>query len=170
MLSYKDVVLLPSYSEIKSRAQVDAGVEFLGRKFKSVAIPANMLCSISFELAEQLSESGHFYILHRFYEYYEILDWIYQNQDLALISISVGVNENDYNLIGAGVAKECARMILPLCTETTMYMAGSLRSWIHYIDLRAQQETQKEHREIAEGCKQIFIEQFPVLAEALEWK
>ena len=74
------------------------------------------------------------------------------------------------NLIGAGVAKECARMILPLCTETTMYMTGNLRSWIHYIDLRAQQETQKEHREIAEGCKQIFIEQFPVLAEALEWK
>ena len=73
-------------------------------------------------------------------------------------------------LISKGVAKECARMVLPLCTETTMYMAGTLRSWIHYIDLRAQQETQKEHRIIAEGCRDIFIEQFPIVAEALEWK
>jgi thymidylate synthase (FAD) len=76
-----------------------------------------------------------------------------------------------YNyLIDNGVAKESARMILPLSTETTMYMAGTLRSWIHYIDLRAQQDTQKEHRQIAEACKQIFCEQFPVLAEVLEWK
>lgn len=75
-----------------------------------------------------------------------------------------------YNyMIEKGIAKESARMILPLSTETTMYMAGTLRSWIHYIDLRAQEDTQKEHREIAEGCKEIFCEQFPVLAEALEW-
>ena len=73
-------------------------------------------------------------------------------------------------MIEKGIAKESARMILPLSTETTMYMAGTLRSWIHYIDLRAQEDTQKEHREIAEGCKEIFCEQFPVLAEALEWK
>ena len=73
------------------------------------------------------------------------------------------------NLISQGVARESARMILPLSTETTMYMAGSLRSWIHYIDLRTQEETQKEHREIAEGCKNIFIEQCPTLSEALKW-
>jgi thymidylate synthase (FAD) len=72
-------------------------------------------------------------------------------------------------LIKQGVARESARMILPLSTETTMYMSGSLRSWIHYIDLRTQQETQKEHREIAEGCKQIFLDKFPTLAEALKW-
>lgn len=72
-------------------------------------------------------------------------------------------------LISLGVARESARMILPLSTETTMYMSGSLRSWIHYIDLRAQEETQKEHREIAEGCKKIFLKKFPTLAEALEW-
>ena len=73
-------------------------------------------------------------------------------------------------LISVGVAKESARMILPQSTETTMYMAGSLRSWIHYIELRTQKETQKEHREVAEDCKKVFIEQCPTLAEALKWK
>ena len=72
-------------------------------------------------------------------------------------------------LINAGVARESARMFLPLSTETTMYMSGSLRSWIHYIDLRSQEETQKEHRQIAEGCKRIFLDKFPTLSEALEW-
>jgi thymidylate synthase (FAD) len=64
------------------------------------------------------------------------------------------------------VAKECARRILPLSTQTTLYMNGTLRSWIHYINVRASKETQLEHRLIAEGCKQIFIEQFPVIGEA----
>ena len=73
-------------------------------------------------------------------------------------------------LISVGVAKESARMILPQSTETTMYMAGSLRSWIHYIELRTQEETQKEHRQVAEDCKKVFIEQCPTLAEALKWK
>ena len=66
-------------------------------------------------------------------------------------------------LIEAGVAKECARMILPLNTQTTMYMNGSIRSWIHYIDLRTEENTQKEHREVAEAIKAIFIENFPIL-------
>lgn len=73
-----------------------------------------------------------------------------------------------YNeLIRAGVAKESARMILPLTTETTMYMKGSIRSWAHYIDLRAEENTQKEHRDIAKECKCIFIENFPSVSEAL---
>jgi len=71
------------------------------------------------------------------------------------------------NLIREGVAKESARMILPLTTETTMYMKGSVRSWIHYIDLRTKQNTQKEHREIAEECKNIFKQNFPTTSEAL---
>ena len=71
-----------------------------------------------------------------------------------------------YNeLIRAGVAKESARMILPLKTETTMYMKGSVRSWVHYIDLRTEENTQKEHREIAEECKRIFVENFPNVSE-----
>ena len=73
-------------------------------------------------------------------------------------------------LIAAGVAKECARMILPLNTQTTMYMNGSIRSWIHYIDLRTEEITQKEHREIAEAVKAVFVENFPTVSEALEWK
>lgn len=73
-------------------------------------------------------------------------------------------------LIEDGVAKECARMILPLTTETTMYMKGSIRSWLHYIDLRSKKDTQKEHREIALICKNIFISNFPNTSEALQWK
>ena len=71
------------------------------------------------------------------------------------------------NLIEDGVAKESARMILPLTVETTMYMKGSVRSWAHYIDLRTQENTQKEHREIAEECKEIFKENLPTVSEAL---
>ena len=71
------------------------------------------------------------------------------------------------NLIEDGVAKESARMILPLTIETTMYMKGSIRSWAHYIDLRTEENTQKEHREIAEECKKIFKQNFPITSEAL---
>ena len=73
-------------------------------------------------------------------------------------------------LIEAGVAKECARMVLPLATETTMYMNGTVRSWIHYINLRAEENTQKEHRDIAKAIKGIFIGQFPNTSVALGWK
>ena len=71
------------------------------------------------------------------------------------------------NLIEDGVAKESARMILPLTVETTMYMKGSIRSWAHYIDLRTEENTQKEHREIAEACKEIFKQNLPTDSEAL---
>jgi thymidylate synthase (FAD) len=69
-----------------------------------------------------------------------------------------------------GIAKETARAILPMNTQTRVYMTGDCRSWIHYLQLRTQEDTQLEHREIAEGIKQIFIEQFPTVAEALEWQ
>ena len=72
-------------------------------------------------------------------------------------------------LITAGVAREVARDVLPLATETTMSMKGSLRSWIHYLELRTAEDTQKEHRDIANGIKQLFIENFPNISEALEW-
>jgi len=74
------------------------------------------------------------------------------------------------HLLDSGVAKECARFVLPLATPTRLYMSGSCRSWIHYIQLRSANGTQKEHMEIAEQCKKIFAEQFPTVAEALEWK
>ena len=72
-------------------------------------------------------------------------------------------------MLDAEIAKECARFVLPLATPTRMYMTGSVRSWIHYIDLRSANGTQKEHMEIAEACKKIFVKQFPTCAEALEW-
>ena len=75
-----------------------------------------------------------------------------------------------YNqMIEEGVAKECARMVLPLCTPTRIYMTGSCRSWIHHIDLRSAHGTQKEHMDIAEKCRKVFTEQFPTVSEALEW-
>ena len=75
-----------------------------------------------------------------------------------------------YNqMLKAGVAKECARFVLPLATPTRIYMTGSCRSWIHYINLRSAHGTQKEHMDIANGCKKIFVENFPSISEALEW-
>ena len=72
-------------------------------------------------------------------------------------------------MLDEGIAKECARFVLPLATPTRLYMSGSCRSWIHYIQLRSANGTQAEHMRIAEECKKIFSEQFPTVAEALEW-
>lgn len=72
-------------------------------------------------------------------------------------------------MLDKGIAKECARFVLPLATPTRIYMTGSVRSWMHYIDLREKNGTQKEHMDIAAQCKEIFAEQFPICAEALEW-
>jgi len=73
-------------------------------------------------------------------------------------------------MLGAGVAKECARNVLPLCVGTKIYMTGSVRSWLHYIDLRTANGTQKEHMDLANACKDIFMEQFPTVSVAMEWK
>jgi len=76
-----------------------------------------------------------------------------------------------YNqMLEKGIAKECARFVLPLATPTRIYMTGSARSWIHYINLRSGHGTQKEHMDIANECKSIFVEQFPSIAEAMEWE
>ena len=72
-------------------------------------------------------------------------------------------------MLDEGIAKECARFVLPLAVPTRLYMSGSCRSWIHYITLRSANGTQKEHMDIAEACKKIFVEQFPTVSEALEW-
>ena len=76
-----------------------------------------------------------------------------------------------YNrMLEDGIAKECARFVLPLSTPTRIYMTGSVRSWIHYINLRSAHGTQKEHMDVAEGIRCIFTCQFPIVSEALEWK
>ena len=87
-------------------------------------------------------------------------------QMITLFSSSKSLYEQ---MLKLGVAKECARMVLPLCTPTRIYMTGSCRSWAHYINLRSAHGTQKEHMEIAEACRKVFIEQFPSVSEALEW-
>ena len=95
----------------------------------------------------------------------EIVDK-FQRQMITLFSSAKSLYTQ---MLDAGVAKECARMVLPLCTPTRIYMTGSCRSWIHYINLRSAHGTQKEHMEIAEGCRKVFTEQFPAVSEALEW-
>ena len=72
-------------------------------------------------------------------------------------------------MLGSDIAKECARFVLPLATPTRIYMSGSVRSWIHYIDLRSANGTQKEHMDVALACKEVFKEQFPTISEALEY-
>ena len=72
-------------------------------------------------------------------------------------------------MIADGIAKECARFILPLATPTKLYMNGTIRSWIHYINLRSSNGTQKEHMIIANEAKEIFKTQFPIISEALGW-
>jgi len=77
---------------------------------------------------------------------------------------------NLYNkMLEDGIAKECARFVLPLCTPTRIYMTGSCRSWIHYINLRSAHGTQKEHMDVAEAIRSIFKEQYPTVAQALDW-
>tara|TARA_Y100001933_G_scaffold233687_1_gene253171 strand:- start:542 stop:1174 length:633 start_codon:yes stop_codon:yes gene_type:complete len=72
-------------------------------------------------------------------------------------------------MLEAGIAKECARFILPLSTPTRIYMTGSCRSWIHYINLRSANGTQEEHKKIALDCRKIFKENFPIVSKALDW-
>ena len=90
----------------------------------------------------------------------------FEKQMITLFSSSKALYEQ---MLSQGVAKECARMVLPLATPTRIYMTGSCRSWIHYINLRSAHGTQKEHMEIAESCRKVFTEQFPSVSEALEW-
>ena len=69
-----------------------------------------------------------------------------------------------------GIAKECARFVLPLATPTRLYMTGSCRSWIHYINLRSAHGTQKEHMDLVEDVRSVFVDKFPIVSEALGWK
>ena len=95
----------------------------------------------------------------------ETIDLLTRQMD-TLFSSSMSLYQQ---MLDRGVAKECARNVLPLCTPTRIYMSGSCRSWIHSINLRSANGTQKEHMVVAEACKKVFVEQFPTVAEALEW-
>ena len=89
-----------------------------------------------------------------------------QKQMITLFSASLAL----YNqMLESGIAKECARFVLPLATPTRLYMSGSCRSWIHYINLRSAHGTQKEHMDIANACKEVFMENYPTVSAALDW-
>ena len=95
--------------------------------------------------------------------------FVRQKLEAQMITLFSSAQSLYNQMIEEGVAKECARMVLPLCTPTKIYMTGSCRSWIHYIDLRSAHGTQKEHMDIANECRKVFIEQFPVVSKALDW-
>lgn len=90
--------------------------------------------------------------------------------DEAQESIAKIAMERYEEALEKGIAKECARTLLPLGTQTKLYMKGSVRSWIHYLEVRTDPSTQKEHRDIAEAVLKLFTEQFPVTSGALGWK
>ena len=96
-------------------------------------------------------------------------EFVKQDIEMTITSHFNNAEKLYKRMLEAGVAKECARMVLPLATPTRLYMTGSCRSWIHYINLRSAHGTQKEHMDIAEGCRKVFTEQFPAVSEALEW-
>ena len=92
------------------------------------------------------------------------------NQFNTKIKHQFNLNKQLYEeMLEAGIAKECARFVLPLATPTRIYMTGSCRSWIHYINLRTGHGTQKEHMDIAKECKNIFSQEYPIVATALNW-
>lgn len=95
----------------------------------------------------------------------EVVDKLNRQMVTLFSSASALYNQ----MLDAGVAKECARFVLPLACPTRLYMTGSVRSWYHYIALRSANGTQKEHMDIANECKRIFQEQFPTVAEAAGW-
>lgn len=96
----------------------------------------------------------------------ETTSWFHDAQR----EIIVKANELYDEALKKGIAKECARFLLPLNTQTRLYMKGSVRSWIHYLEVRTDHTAQLEHREIASKIKNIFIQQFPLTAKALEWE
>lgn len=96
-------------------------------------------------------------------------DFTKQELEIAIKRYFVEGMDIYKQMLRLGIAKECARMVLPLATPTRIYMTGSCRSWIHYIDLRSAHGTQKEHMDIANDAKHVFCEQFPICAEALDW-
>ena len=95
--------------------------------------------------------------------------FVQQKLEAQMITLFSSAQSLYNQMIEEGVAKECARMVLPLCTPTRLYMTGSCRSWVHYINLRSAHGTQKEHMDIAEACRKVFTEQFPTVSAALEW-
>ena len=99
----------------------------------------------------------------------DVDEWVVQKYEILMEEHFKSSMDLYNKMLDDGIAKECARFVLPLSTPTRIYMTGSCRSWVHYIHLRSAHGTQKEHMDIANACKGVFIEQFPAVSEALEW-
>ena len=99
----------------------------------------------------------------------DVDEWVVQKYDILMEEHFKNSMDLYNKMLEDGIAKECARFVLPLSTPTRIYMTGSCRSWIHYINLRSAHGTQKEHMDVAEGVRSIFCEQFPTVSEALGW-
>ena len=99
----------------------------------------------------------------------DVDEWVVQKYDILMEEHFKNSMDLYNKMLEDGIAKECARFVLPLSTPTRIYMTGSCRSWIHYINLRSAHGTQKEHMDVAQGVRQVFGEQFPTVAEALDW-
>ena len=99
----------------------------------------------------------------------DVDEWVVQKYEMLMEEHFKSSMDLYNKMLDDGIAKECARFVLPLSTPTRLYMTCSVRSWVHYIDLRSAHGTQKEHMDVAEGVRQIFIEQFPTVSEALSW-
>ena len=117
----------------------------------------------------QLPDLRRQYVKNRQNSIDDLDPFVKQKLEAQMITLFSSAQSLYNQMIDEGVAKECARMVLPLCTPTRIYMTGSCRSWIHYINLRSAHGTQKEHMDIAEACRKVFTEQFPAVSEALEW-
>ena len=99
----------------------------------------------------------------------DVDEWVVQKYEMLMEEHFKSSMDLYNKMLDDGIAKECARFVLPLSTPTRLYMTGSVRSWVHYIDLRSANGTQKEHMDVAEGVRQVFMEQFPTVSEALGW-
>ena len=99
----------------------------------------------------------------------DIDPFVRQKYEILMLDHFKNSMELYQKMLDEGIAKECARFVLPLAVPTKLYMTGNLRSWIHYIELRSSNGTQKEHMDIALNAKKIFCEQFPIISEAMEW-
>ena len=99
----------------------------------------------------------------------DVDEWVVQKYEILMEEHFKSSMDLYNKMLEDGIAKECARFVLPLSTPTRIYMTGSCRSWVHYIHLRSAHGTQKEHMDVAEGVRQVFMEQFPTVSEALGW-
>ena len=145
-------------------AQILRHRSFTFQEFSQRYAQSNALCEI------KLPELRRQDVKNRQNSIDDLDPFVQQKLEAQMITLFSSAQSLYNQMIEEGVAKECARMVLPLCTPTRLYMTGSCRSWVHYINLRSAHGTQKEHMDIAEACRKVFTEQFPTVSAALEWE